>query len=675
MLALTGGIGVKSEVRDGVYTGEPDGPFTYREGKVTAIKDLADEEGFDLAKSYAYSDSESDLPMLRAVGHPVAVNPDAELERIARAEGWRVMRFDKLARRLKVGAVLALAGRGRRGRGVPGGAPARQPGPRAPGAADDPPVSRGYLTDRRFAHRLAANTPGQEGSAAGVGRRSDTSSAGQGCGGSSGLQVLMAGCDDCATVNELPGATLNGPGEAEGGKPAVFTVRGQLGDGKACPQTVQFSYVELDAKGQELSTKNVLERGSAKVTVTDPPTAPGKPCKLVPLSRALTLPQSNQPRRYRVWASLSRPTAGKDFALDVASAPVVVTVRPTGTASPVPAANAAPVGDYIVDRAPAVAGATATFDARQSTDDTGIVKYEWDLYGDGDYERLTYTPQAQFTVGPKANGPLRMKLRVTDNGNLSSVYDGGPVPVVDANETFVSTSGPTVPATGRVNEGIAGIGSGQTTPTADKAELFCNEALVDTVTPPPNFFSATACRFSTPGFKTVAIRHSENAQNPLYAAASFYRLVAIGSSRKAQSSRARAAAKLTVPLRLTGVRIKKRGTVKKSGLQLTVKNTVVTGRAGAPCPSARPRLCAAGCGPSPPAGWRPGSAAAPRCWATTTCSARGRARCWCAAARARRPRSASSCRRPSRAGRLGSRCSARPARLPAWWPRAPRRES
>ena len=49
MLALTGGIGVKSEVRDGVYTGEPDGPFTYREGKVTAIKDLADEEGFDLA--------------------------------------------------------------------------------------------------------------------------------------------------------------------------------------------------------------------------------------------------------------------------------------------------------------------------------------------------------------------------------------------------------------------------------------------------------------------------------------------------------------------------------------------------------------------------------------------------------------------------------------------------
>ena len=59
--------------------------------------------------------------MLRAVGHPVAVNPDAELERIARAEGWRVMRFDKLARRLKVASVLgslALVGGG----GLSGGA-------------------------------------------------------------------------------------------------------------------------------------------------------------------------------------------------------------------------------------------------------------------------------------------------------------------------------------------------------------------------------------------------------------------------------------------------------------------------------------------------------------------------------------------------------------------------
>ena len=105
---------MRSEVRDGVYTGRLAGPFTYREGKAVAIRELAEREGIDLEASYAYSDSESDLPMLRAVGNPVAVNPDTELARIARAEGWRVMRFDKLGLRLKVlrrrRARSALAG-------------------------------------------------------------------------------------------------------------------------------------------------------------------------------------------------------------------------------------------------------------------------------------------------------------------------------------------------------------------------------------------------------------------------------------------------------------------------------------------------------------------------------------------------------------------------------------
>jgi hypothetical protein len=44
--------------------------------------------------------------MLRAVGHPVAVNPDAELELVARAEGWRIIRFDTLRRRLRLGAAV-----------------------------------------------------------------------------------------------------------------------------------------------------------------------------------------------------------------------------------------------------------------------------------------------------------------------------------------------------------------------------------------------------------------------------------------------------------------------------------------------------------------------------------------------------------------------------------------
>ena len=116
VLVLDGGIGMRSEVRDGVYTGRPAGPFTYRDGKAQAIREIAEREGIDLSESYAYSDSESDLPMMRAVGHPVAVNPDRELERVARAEGWRIMRFDKLGRRLKwaaaVGSVALVGGGG-----------------------------------------------------------------------------------------------------------------------------------------------------------------------------------------------------------------------------------------------------------------------------------------------------------------------------------------------------------------------------------------------------------------------------------------------------------------------------------------------------------------------------------------------------------------------------------
>jgi HAD superfamily hydrolase (TIGR01490 family) len=110
VLVLDGGIGARSEVRDGVYTGKSEGPFTYRDGKAEAIREVAQREGIDLEQSWAYSDSESDLPMLRAVGHPVAVNPDAELARVAREEGWEIMRFDRLGRRLRLAAGAAAIG-------------------------------------------------------------------------------------------------------------------------------------------------------------------------------------------------------------------------------------------------------------------------------------------------------------------------------------------------------------------------------------------------------------------------------------------------------------------------------------------------------------------------------------------------------------------------------------
>jgi HAD superfamily hydrolase (TIGR01490 family) len=109
VLTFDGGIGSQfSAVEDGVFTGEPTGLFIYGADKARAIKRLADREGIDLGASYAYSDSSSDLPMLRAVGHPVAVNPDRELLAEARENGWQVLRFDRLGRRLK--AVVGVAG-------------------------------------------------------------------------------------------------------------------------------------------------------------------------------------------------------------------------------------------------------------------------------------------------------------------------------------------------------------------------------------------------------------------------------------------------------------------------------------------------------------------------------------------------------------------------------------
>ena len=110
VLGFDGGIGTQLETdADGVLTGRLVGPFNYGEGKPVRMRELADREGIDLAESWAYSDSSSDLPMLRAVGHPVVVNPDSELARVAAEEGWEVMRFETLGRRLKIAAAVGAA--------------------------------------------------------------------------------------------------------------------------------------------------------------------------------------------------------------------------------------------------------------------------------------------------------------------------------------------------------------------------------------------------------------------------------------------------------------------------------------------------------------------------------------------------------------------------------------
>ena len=85
-------IASKPRIEDGKYTGELEF-YAYGENKVKALRDLADELGAELKNCFAYSDSVTDLPMLEAVGNPVAVNPDRELRKIADERGWTIENF------------------------------------------------------------------------------------------------------------------------------------------------------------------------------------------------------------------------------------------------------------------------------------------------------------------------------------------------------------------------------------------------------------------------------------------------------------------------------------------------------------------------------------------------------------------------------------------------------
>ncbi len=90
-------IATRATTVDGRYTGELEF-YCYGANKATAIKQVAERQGIDLAGSYAYSDSATDLPMLEAVGHPVAVNPDRDLRREAEKRGWQIRYFRRPVR-------------------------------------------------------------------------------------------------------------------------------------------------------------------------------------------------------------------------------------------------------------------------------------------------------------------------------------------------------------------------------------------------------------------------------------------------------------------------------------------------------------------------------------------------------------------------------------------------
>ena len=93
LLGVDEAIATRAELdEEGRYSGRTE-RYVYAEEKVVAITEVAERDGLDLDHCWAYSDSASDIPMLAAVGHPVAVNPDRELARAARARGWMVQHY------------------------------------------------------------------------------------------------------------------------------------------------------------------------------------------------------------------------------------------------------------------------------------------------------------------------------------------------------------------------------------------------------------------------------------------------------------------------------------------------------------------------------------------------------------------------------------------------------
>lgn len=132
-LNLTGALGTRAEEKDGRFTGHLIGDLLHGEAKAEAVRKLAAAEGLDLAQCSAYSDSINDIPMLSAVGRPVAINPDSALRDEAKRRGWEIRDFRTGRKAARVGVPAAL------GLGAAGGA-----------------VAAGMAIERRRAKQAAA---------------------------------------------------------------------------------------------------------------------------------------------------------------------------------------------------------------------------------------------------------------------------------------------------------------------------------------------------------------------------------------------------------------------------------------------------------------------------------------------------------------------------------------
>lgn len=92
-LGATGALGTVAEHQGGHYTGRLAGDFMHGEAKAVGVRELAENTGLEIDRCFAYGDSMNDAPMLAAVGHPCAINPDGRLRRHAKKMGWPVKDF------------------------------------------------------------------------------------------------------------------------------------------------------------------------------------------------------------------------------------------------------------------------------------------------------------------------------------------------------------------------------------------------------------------------------------------------------------------------------------------------------------------------------------------------------------------------------------------------------
>jgi HAD superfamily hydrolase (TIGR01490 family) len=111
-VGATGTLGTEVEIKNGYFTGRLTNGLMHGPAKAEAVEALAKRRSLNLAKSFAYGDSANDIPMLRLVGNPCAINPDRRLRRYCRDQRWpmREFRDKRRAARRSLRAVSRIGG-------------------------------------------------------------------------------------------------------------------------------------------------------------------------------------------------------------------------------------------------------------------------------------------------------------------------------------------------------------------------------------------------------------------------------------------------------------------------------------------------------------------------------------------------------------------------------------